>query len=117
VDILHPLQPSAHGNEDTAGIKKEFGGTLSFHGGTNNQGLFHGEALPLEIDTLKRMRDLAPGGGYIFSSGHNVQANMPASNIELLFSLARRYGGYPLDAGRINARIAELEAMVPVATS
>jgi uroporphyrinogen decarboxylase len=108
VDILHPLQPSAHGNEDTAGIKKEFGGKLSFHGGTNNQGLFHGEARPLEIDTLKRIRDLAPGGGYLFSSGHNVQANMPAANIELLFNLGRRYGAYPIDTAAINARIAEL---------
>ena len=108
VDILHPLQPSARGNEDTAGIKKEFGRTLSFHGGTNNQGLFHGEARALEIDTLKRIRDLAPGGGYLFSSGHNVQANMPASNLALLFSLGRDYGAYPIDARAINARIAEL---------
>ncbi|HTZ51951.1 MAG TPA: uroporphyrinogen decarboxylase family protein [Spirochaetia bacterium] len=116
VDILHPLQPSAHGNEDTAGIKKEFGGNLCFHGGTNNQGLFHGDALPLEIDTLKRIRDFAPGGGYIFSSGHNIQANMPASNVELLFSLGRRWGHYPIDTRAINERIRELEATAPVGT-
>lgn len=113
VDILHPLQPSAHGNEDTPGIKAEFGPKLSFHGGTNNQGLFHGPSVPLAIDILKRIRDLAPGGGYLFSSGHNVQANMPVTNIELLFSLGRDYGKYPIDFRAINARIEELGREAP----
>jgi uroporphyrinogen decarboxylase len=109
VDILHPLQPSAEGNGDTSGLKAEFGKDLCFHGGTNNQGLFHGAPDVLEIDTLKRLRALAPGGGYIFSSGHNIQANMPASNIRLLFSLGRDYGRYPIDRAAIDARISELE--------
>jgi uroporphyrinogen decarboxylase len=109
VDILHPLQPSAEGNGDTDGIKSEFGARLSFHGGTDNQGLFHGDRNPLERDTLKRLRSLAPGGGYIFSSGHNIQANMPAENIRLLFSIGRDYGRYPIDCRAIDTRIVELE--------
>jgi uroporphyrinogen decarboxylase len=109
VDILHPLQPSAAGNGDTAGIKSEFGARLCFHGGTNNQGLFHGGLKALEIDTLQRLRDLAPGGGYLFSSGHNIQANMPAENIQKLFQIGRDFGRYPIDRAALNARIAELE--------
>ncbi len=109
VDILHPLQPSAQGNGDSAGIKSQFGDRLSFHGGTNNQGLFHGALKPMEADTLQRLRDLAPGGGYIFSSGHNVQANMPAENLVRLFAIGREFGGYPIDAAAINSRIADLE--------
>ena len=109
VDILHPLQPGAEGNADTAGIKSEFGDKLSFHGGTNNQGLFHGGLNAVERDTLKRLRDLAPGGGYVFSSGHNIQANMPAVNIKLLFSVCRHHGRYPIDRAAIDARISELE--------
>ncbi|MFZ4615505.1 MAG: uroporphyrinogen decarboxylase family protein [Rectinemataceae bacterium] len=108
VDILHPLQPSAAGNEDTAGIKGEFGKRISFHGGTDNQGLFHGPSRPLEIDTLSRLRDLSPSGGYIFSSGHNIQANMPPENIAVLFSIAKKYGSYPIDRAAIDERIAEL---------
>lgn len=109
VDILHPLQPNAEGNSDTFGIKSEFGRKLCFHGGTNNQGLFHDSPDDMERDTLKRLRDLAPEGGYIFSSGHNIQANMTAENIRLLFYIARDYGRYPLDMAAINTRIAELE--------
>ena len=55
-----------------------------------------------------RIKDLAPGGGYIFSSGHNIQANMPPENIERLFELANKYGRYPIDFDAIDARI-ELE--------
>ncbi|HEY9593324.1 MAG TPA: uroporphyrinogen decarboxylase family protein, partial [Spirochaetia bacterium] len=108
VDILHPLQPTAAGNEDTVAIKTQFGASLSFHGGTNNQGLFHGSVRDMEIDTLGRLRDLAPGGGYIFSSGHNVQANMSPENLCRLFEIGREYGRYPIDTAAIDERIAEL---------
>jgi hypothetical protein len=56
---------------------------------------------------LKRIKDLAPGGGYIFSSGHNIQANMPPENIIRLFELARTYGKYPIDTKLIDERIRE----------
>lgn len=32
VDIIHPLQPNAYGN-DTDKVKKEFGSKICFHGG------------------------------------------------------------------------------------
>lgn len=111
VDVLHPVQPNAYGNEDTAKIKKEFGYRISFHGATNNQGLFHGNLIDLQIDTLTRIRDLAPGGGYIFSSGHNIQANCPPENIIGLFDLVKRFGNYPIDIGAIEAEINRLKAL------
>jgi uroporphyrinogen decarboxylase len=108
VDILHPVQPNAAENGDSVKIKREFGSRLSFHGGTNNQGLFHGDQKALEIDTLHRLQAFAPGGGYIFSSGHNVQANMSPRNLTAFFAVARDYGSYPIDRQRIAERIAEL---------
>ncbi|HUI70865.1 MAG TPA: uroporphyrinogen decarboxylase family protein, partial [Spirochaetia bacterium] len=105
VDILHPLQPNAAGNGDSRAIKAEYGSRLSFHGGTNNQGLFHGSLTAMKTDTLERLAALAPGGGYIFSSGHNIQANMPAENVLALFAVGREYGTYPIDAKRITEAI------------
>lgn len=104
VDIVHPLQANAAGN-DTARIKDEYGKRLVFHGGTNNQGVFHENIAILTIDTLQRIKDMAPGGGYIFSSGHNIQANMPPENIIRLFELIKEYGTYPVDVDEIDARI------------
>ena len=106
VDIIHPVQANAKGN-DTGRLKNQFGKRISFHGGTNNQGVFHKDIHTMTIDTLTRIKDLAPGGGYIFSSGHNIQANMPPENIIRFFELARLYGNYPIDMEKINARIEE----------
>ena len=108
VDVLHPLQPNAKDNGDSRRIKREYGSRLAFHGGTNNQGLFHGGRAALEIDTLERLSALAPGGGYVFSSGHNVQANMSPENLLALFKVAEDYGAYPIDQERIADRISEL---------
>ena len=109
VDILHPVQPNAANNGDSVKIKAEFGSRLSFHGGTNNQGLFHGEQKAIELDTLQRLQAFAPGGGYVFSSGHNVQANMSPQNLIAFFAIARDYGKYPIDRRRVAERIVELQ--------
>jgi len=109
VDVLHPLQPNAKDNEDTEKIKKEFGTRIGFHGGTNNQGLFHKSLKEVKLDTLKRIKDLAPEGGYIFSSGHNIQANMPPQNLFGLFKVNLDFGNYPIDEKRINTEINRLK--------
>ena len=111
VDIIQPVQANAQGNY-TEKLKKEFGKKIVFHGGTNNQGVFHENIHILTIDTLKRIKDLAPGGGYIFSSGHNIQANMPPENIIRLFELGKEYGRYPIDIDKIESRIYKEEKLL-----
>ena len=113
VDIIHPVQANAAGNEDAARLKKDYGSKIAFHGNTNNQGVFHKSKEEVVADVLYRIRHLAPGGGYIFSSGHNIQANMPAENIVALFDTAREYGTYPIDTEGIDRRLEELIEMRP----
>ena len=108
VDIIHPVQANARGNGDAARLKQEFGSSISFHGNTDNQGVFHRSKTRVIADALYRIRHLAPGGGYIFSSGHNIQANMPPESILALFDTAREYGTYPIDTARIDTRLEEL---------
>lgn len=104
VDIIHPIQANARGN-DIKVFKEKYGKKVVFHGGTNNQGVFHKDIHTLTIDTLNRIKYLAPNGGYIFSSGHNVQANMPPENVMRLFELAHEYSKYPINIDRIEERI------------
>ncbi|HHT10889.1 MAG TPA: uroporphyrinogen decarboxylase, partial [Candidatus Atribacteria bacterium] len=51
-------------------------------------------------DVIKEVRDkikiLAPGGGYIISGGHNIQADVPPQNILALFDTAYQEGHYPI---------------------
>lgn len=51
---------------------------------------------PQEVaDEVKRRIDvLAPGGGFIFSPIHNVQAGVPLDNVVTMFQVAREHGVY-----------------------
>ena len=113
VDIIQPVQANAKGNEDAARLKREYGDKIMFHGNTNNQGVFHRSKEEVMADALYRIKNLAPGGGYIFSSGHNIQGNMPPENILTLFNTAKEYGKYPIDTERIDKKLEELVSLRP----
>jgi len=90
VDILNPLQPAARGM-DPEGLKREFGGRLSFHGGIDVQYL-----LPLEApetvrgEVRRRVGILGAGGGYILAPSHNLQADIPVENIRAMYDTGLR---------------------------
>jgi uroporphyrinogen decarboxylase len=95
VDILNPVQVSAKGM-DSAELKKEFGKDLSFWGGgVDVQGVF-GTGTPEEVrdDVKRRIEDLAPGGGLIFATIHNTQANVPPENFMAMWETLQEYGSY-----------------------
>ena len=43
-----------------------------------------------------RIRQFAPGGGYILSPTNHVQGDVPVGNFLKLYEYARKYGTYPL---------------------
>jgi uroporphyrinogen decarboxylase len=97
VDVVHPLQPTAAGNDDPARIKKEFGEKLVFYSNIANATVLpHGTPAEVAAEAERKIRALAPGGGYIFSAGHNVQADVPPENLVALFDTALRVGRYPI---------------------
>jgi uroporphyrinogen decarboxylase len=97
VDVVHPLQPTAMGNEDPARIKQEFGDRLAFYSNVANTTILpHGTPQEVAAEVRRKIAALAPGGGYIFSGGHNIQADVPPANIVALFDTAYEAGRYPL---------------------
>ena len=96
VDVVNPVQPLARGMETDA-LKNRFGNRVVFHGGIDLQEALAGTAEDVEIEVKKRLRDLAPGGGYILSPANVVQDDVPVENIVLLFDLAKKYGTYPIN--------------------
>jgi uroporphyrinogen decarboxylase len=90
IDVLNPLQPAAKGM-DMAFIKKEYGETLAFHGGGDLQ-----NTLPFgTIDDVRKEVEflcttLGHGGGYICTSAHYMQADIPIQNILSFFSTSRK---------------------------
>jgi uroporphyrinogen decarboxylase len=47
-------------------------------------------------EVKKRIHDLAPSGGFVFASIHNIQAEVPPENIVALYKAAYEYGHYPI---------------------
>jgi uroporphyrinogen decarboxylase len=97
VDILNPVQVSATGM-DTAQLKKRFGKRLSFWGGgcDTQRVLARCTADEVRAEVRRRIRDLAPGGGFVFNPVHNIQPNVPPANIAEMFAAAREFGRYPI---------------------
>jgi hypothetical protein len=90
VDILNPLQCSA-ANMEPERLKREFGGSLVFWGGGVDTQKTLPFATPEEVrrEVMERIRTFAPGGGYVFNSIHNIQANTPVDNVLAMFETAR----------------------------
>jgi uroporphyrinogen decarboxylase len=95
VDILNPVQYTA-ADMDLAKLKREFGNDICFWGG----GIDTQEALPSwepeqVADQVRRNIDvLAPGGGFVFATVHNVVEGVPVENVLATFRTAAEHGRY-----------------------
>jgi len=97
VDILNPVQVSAKDMESCR-LKEEFGDRLCFWGGVDTQHVLpYGSPEDVEREVKRRIKDLAPGGGYILTAVHNIQSGVKPENICRMYEAARKYGAYPLN--------------------
>jgi uroporphyrinogen decarboxylase len=97
INALTPLQVSARDME-TDRLKREFGKDMAFWGGIDTQRVLpRGSAQDVEEEVKKRLRDLAPGGGYVLAQVHNLQPEVPVENIVAMYEAAKRYGTYPIN--------------------
>jgi uroporphyrinogen decarboxylase len=91
VDILNPVHVTAAGMEPVA-LKRDFGDALCFWGGgVDTQGVLP-RGTPQEVrDNVRRnVEALAPGGGYVFNTVHNIQADVPPENIVAMYEAVRQ---------------------------
>lgn len=94
VEVLNPVQVNA-ADMDSARLKREFGKDLTFWGGGCDPVVLQfGSPADVEAEVRRRIADFAPGGGFVFASIHNIQANVPPANIVAMFEAAHRYGVY-----------------------
>jgi len=95
LDAINPVQVQARGM-DSAKLKKDFGKDLSFWGGGADPNKVMSRGTPEDVrqEVKRRIHDLAPGGGFIFASVHNIQAEVPPQNVEAFFDAALEYGKY-----------------------
>ncbi|MGQ9629724.1 MAG: uroporphyrinogen decarboxylase family protein [bacterium] len=96
LDILNPIQPGTTGM-DPVELKREFGRYICFHGGVSIQrNLPFGTPEDVRAEVRELMRSLAPGGGFIICTAHNIQPDTPVENVLALFEAYREYGSYSI---------------------
>ena len=97
MDILNPVQTTASGMEPDR-LKAEFGDRLTFWGGGIDTQI--GAAFWLSGGDTEQVRQrieiLAPGGGLVFATIHNIQDDIAPEKIEAMLQAVREYGRYPL---------------------
>ena len=95
LDIYNPVQFTAF-NMDLMELKKDFGKDLVFWGGGVNTQSTLKTGTPQQVsDEVKKIIDiLAPGGGFVFNTVHNIQEDVPPENFWAMWDTLMEYGKY-----------------------
>lgn len=95
VDILNPIHVRAAGMEPAA-LKRDFGKDICFWGGgVDTQGVLStGSPREVADDTRRNLEALAPGGGYVFNTIHNIQSEVPPENVMAMWETLKEHGKY-----------------------
>jgi len=91
-DIINPVQINATGM-DPKHLKKKFGDRIVFWGGgvDTQKILPFGKPSDVEKHVLEICEIFSNGGGFVFNSIHNIQANVPVENIVAVFSALKKF--------------------------
>ncbi len=91
---IHPIDPNAM---DINQVKEEYGDRLALLGNINMDfPLSRGKPADVEELVIKRISDLAPGGGYILSTSNSVTEYIPLDNYKAMLLAGHKYGKYPI---------------------
>jgi len=86
LDAINPVQINCNGM-DPSELKARFGGKVTFWGGGCDSQNIMPYASPQEVaaHVKDQVRQLSPGGGFVFQQVHNIQADVPPENIVAMF--------------------------------
>jgi hypothetical protein len=93
-DILNPVQINAAGM-DPRHLKEKYGDRVIFWGGGVDTQKVLPFGTPAEVfdHVLRQCEILGSGGGFVFNTVHNIQANVPVENVAAMVRAARRWNG------------------------
>ena len=96
MDVFDPLQPVEVISEPWR-LKQDFGQKLAFLGGINVQStLPRGTPEDVRQEVRQRIKEMAPGGGYILSPAHRMLPDIPFRNIRAMYDAGEEFGYYPI---------------------
>ncbi len=97
VDGFDPIQPKAARHSGPRSKKLMLGDRMFFYGGIDVQ-----ETLPwgteedVRAEVRQRIWEMGKGGGFLLSSSHRLEHDVPVANTLAMIDEAHEYGVYPL---------------------
>jgi len=94
LNALHPIEPKAM---DINALKQRYAGRLALIGNIDLGGvLVRGTPAEVRAEVRQRIKELAPGGGYIVGSSNSIARYVPVANYNALRQAAFDFGKYPI---------------------
>lgn len=98
VDAINPLEPTTSNPEfDIFKLNEKYGQKITFVGNVSPQDLSDKEPVTIENYTKKLIKSIAPGGGFILSSGHSINPAVKLENFLAMRETLHKTGNYPLN--------------------
>jgi len=90
---IHPIEPGAM---DIRQVKEQYGSRVCIIGNVDVDALSTGTPKKIEEIVRTLIRDIAPGGGYMLSSGNSLPSWTKVENALAMGAALRKYGHYPI---------------------
>jgi uroporphyrinogen decarboxylase len=92
-EVINPVQTSCRHMEPER-LKADFGPDLCFWGGGCDTKSVLNQGTPEEVreHVRRRLEILAPGGGFVFNTVHNILPEVPPANIVAMFDAVAEFG-------------------------
>ncbi|MBD3197730.1 MAG: hypothetical protein GF317_21945 [Candidatus Lokiarchaeota archaeon] len=98
IDAIHPVEPTtANPLYDIFQLYEKYKNEITFIGNVSPQDLADKDPQYIEDYTQKLIKHLAPGGGFILSSGHSINPSVKLGNYLKMHETLKKYGNYPIN--------------------
>ena len=97
VDAINPIEPTtANPDYNIFKLHEKYGSEITFVGNVSPQDLSDKEPSIIRAYTKKLIKKVAPGGGFILSSGHSINPSVRLNNFLAMRETLERFGNYPI---------------------
>jgi uroporphyrinogen decarboxylase len=97
IDAIHPIEPTTANPEyNIFKLHEQYGDKVTFVGNVSPQDLAEKSPGSIKDYVKKLIKILAPGGGFILSSGHSINPTVKLENFLAMHEACRLYGVYPI---------------------
>lgn len=97
VDAIHPIEPTTANPEfNIFKLHAKYGDDITFVGNVSPQALADQKPDFIKNYVKELIEQLAPGGGFILSSGHSINPAVKLENFLVMHETLKKYGKYPI---------------------